>query len=309
MQTFHSNLEQLQAKEDVIRQRDYSIQKLKDSQKHLEGFRYVLFHKVKDLEDERGPLGSQVESLNESVKEMDGEFVRAFRGKQSLMSQLQDLTGQVSALQDSTSHERNNTLLATKETHHMYDELTEVLYEHDMKQLKERLDELMKRYSKYKHLEPDVYPVTGVSGAKKLAGIQEEVERQRRVLRKKSIRMGEDLEKVKLDRHKNMGNMVARNINLIEDIEKTRNDRRAFERKSATLQERLVELKNVKERERRKQQAADLSGLSESLESHKVKAAEQAQGMRDLSQKVGSSQQSDSTLPLVAGAEPVDGQQ
>ena len=45
---------------EVIKQRDHSIQRLKDSQKHLEGFRYVLFHKVKDLEEERGPLGSQV---------------------------------------------------------------------------------------------------------------------------------------------------------------------------------------------------------------------------------------------------------
>ena len=44
----------------VIKQRDHNIQRLKDSQKHLEGFRYVLFHKVQDLEEERGPLGSQV---------------------------------------------------------------------------------------------------------------------------------------------------------------------------------------------------------------------------------------------------------
>ena len=43
---FQSSIEQLQAKEEVIKQRDHNIQRLKDSQKHLEGFRYVLFHKV-----------------------------------------------------------------------------------------------------------------------------------------------------------------------------------------------------------------------------------------------------------------------
>merc|ERR1719201_1956031 len=89
---FQSSIEQLQAKEEVIKQRDHNIQRLKDSQKHLEGFRYVIIHKVKDLEEERGPLGSQVESLHESVREMNAEFVRAFKSKQAVEQRLAELS-------------------------------------------------------------------------------------------------------------------------------------------------------------------------------------------------------------------------
>merc|ERR1719160_2138701 len=53
IERFQNSLETLQRKEDVIKQKDLQIQRLKDSQKHLEGFRYVLFNKVQDLEDER----------------------------------------------------------------------------------------------------------------------------------------------------------------------------------------------------------------------------------------------------------------
>merc|ERR1719440_203926 len=48
IERFQNSLETLQRKEDVIKQKDLQIQRLKDSQKHLEGFRYVLIHKVRD---------------------------------------------------------------------------------------------------------------------------------------------------------------------------------------------------------------------------------------------------------------------
>merc|ERR1719326_2630437 len=46
IERFQNSLETLQRKEDVIKQKDMQIQRLKDAQKHLEGFRYVLFHKT-----------------------------------------------------------------------------------------------------------------------------------------------------------------------------------------------------------------------------------------------------------------------
>merc|ERR1719281_2310309 len=136
---FQRSIEQLQAKEEVIKQRDHNIQRLKDSQKHLEGFRYVLFHKVKDLEGERGPLGSQVESLHESVREMDAEFVRAFKSKQAVEQRLAELSVEVTELQGSTQLELGRRLQSEKMKHSIRDDLTEVLYEHDMASLKNRL--------------------------------------------------------------------------------------------------------------------------------------------------------------------------
>merc|ERR1719379_2924257 len=120
IERFQNSLETLQRKEDVIKQKDLQIQRLKDSQKHLEGFRYVLFHKVQDLEDERAPLGQQVESLRDSVKEMDAEFVTAFRGKQKLEKRLKELSAQVVSLQTQTQRTRGSKLQAEKATHRIY---------------------------------------------------------------------------------------------------------------------------------------------------------------------------------------------
>jgi hypothetical protein len=286
-ETFRDALLELKAKEEAIKARDQSIAKLRDSQKHLEGFRYVLFHKVRDLEDERGPLGSQVESLHESVAEMDAEFVRAFRSKRHLEHRLRELTAQVSGLQDAAQDARGSTVLATKETHKMYDELTEVLYEHDMAQLKKRLEGFMARYDRFRN--PAGGPDPG-----KIAAIADEVEAQRRALKKKATRMLEENEQVKKDRMNTMGAMVRRNCGLIDDCERLRTERRNYERTNNTLQERLVEPNNTRSRERRRK--ADLSGVSESLEGHMQAAAAEAQGLRDIS----------GSLPLIAGAEPAD---
>merc|ERR1719359_739620 len=123
IERFQNSLETLQRKEDVIKQKDHQIQRLKDSQKHLEGFRYVLFHKVQDLEEERGPLGSQVESLHESVREMDAEFVRAFKSKQAVEQRLAELSVEVTDLQSSTQHERGRRLQSEKMKHAIRDDL------------------------------------------------------------------------------------------------------------------------------------------------------------------------------------------
>merc|ERR1719379_898721 len=242
IERFQNSLETLQRKEDVIKQKDHQIQRLKDSQKHLEGFQYVLFHKVQDLEDERAPLGQQVESLRDSVKEMDTEFVTAFRGKQKLEGRLKELSAQVVSLQTQTQHTRGSKLQAEKATHRIYSDLCEVLLAADMVELKARLQGVLDVYGpKYAKKEKDVDP-------KKMEEITEEVQKQRIALKKKSTRMNEEAENVKLQRHHDMSKMVNRNMKVIEGIEELRADKREFEKRVEGLGERLIELKNTKKR-------------------------------------------------------------
>ncbi len=54
----------------VIKLRNDTLAKLNANQKHLESFRYVLFHKVQCLEKERDPLEEQVQELKGSVEGM-----------------------------------------------------------------------------------------------------------------------------------------------------------------------------------------------------------------------------------------------
>merc|ERR1719160_1447193 len=239
---FQNSLETLQRREEVIKQKDLQIQRLKDSQKHLEGFRFVLFYKVKDLEDERAPLGQQVGDLRDSVKDMDAEFVTAFRGKQKLEARLKDLSSQVGSLQTLTQHTRGTKLQAEKATHRIYDDLCEVLLAADMAELQERLQAVLDKYAPmYKKADPDVDP-------KKIEQVTEEVQKQRLALKKKTTRMNEEAANVKHTRHSDMSKMVDRNMKVIEGIEELRADKRQYVKRVEQLGERLIELKNTKKR-------------------------------------------------------------
>merc|ERR1712159_799877 len=57
---FQKAQHQLRERDTVIKVKDEAHSKLREQQKHLESFRFVLFHKVRALEEERDPLEDQV---------------------------------------------------------------------------------------------------------------------------------------------------------------------------------------------------------------------------------------------------------
>ncbi|CAD7930848.1 unnamed protein product [Amoebophrya sp. A25] len=102
---FRKAQEQLKDREKVIRVKDEALQKLRSNQKHLESFRYVLFHKVQTLEKERDPLEQQVTELKDSVQGMYQEMVQDLRKKQALETRnaekhfkIQNLVGESNVL-------------------------------------------------------------------------------------------------------------------------------------------------------------------------------------------------------------------
>merc|ERR1711865_408070 len=80
--------------------KDVSLKALREQMKHLESFRFVLFHKVRALEDERDPLEEQVEKLKSNVSDMYDEFVLEFRQKQHLSSEFDVKKNLAVALQE-----------------------------------------------------------------------------------------------------------------------------------------------------------------------------------------------------------------
>merc|ERR1712205_89695 len=153
---------------------------------------------------------------------MDAEFVTAFRGKQKLEARLQDLSSQVVSLQTQTQQTRGSKLQAEKATHRIYDDLCEVLLAADMVELKARLQSVLDvygpRYEKAKDVDP-----------KKMEEITEEIQKQHMALKKKSTRMNEEAENVKLTRHNDMSKMINRNMKVIEGIEELRSEKRTYE--------------------------------------------------------------------------------
>merc|ERR1712057_78663 len=119
--------EQLKERERGLKVKDESLSKLRDQMKHLESFRFVLFHKVRALEEERDPLEEQVNSLRENVKEMYSEFVKEFRQKQKLEHRLNDKAAKAHALQNENDHLRSKNVTVTKDLNRLFNDIQEVL--------------------------------------------------------------------------------------------------------------------------------------------------------------------------------------
>lgn len=71
----------LRQKDSVIDAKSVDITDRRKAQKHLESFRYVLYHKVRCLEKHQEPLVNIVSKYRDEVRDMYNEFVAQFRNK------------------------------------------------------------------------------------------------------------------------------------------------------------------------------------------------------------------------------------
>ena len=74
----------LESKSTFAQQTSKTKINTRSNQKHLESFRYVLFHKVQTLERERDPLEEQLTELKDSVQGMYHEMMGDLQKKQKL---------------------------------------------------------------------------------------------------------------------------------------------------------------------------------------------------------------------------------
>merc|ERR1719502_1490533 len=108
--------------------KDDNLRKLREQMKHLESFRFVLFHKVRALEDERDPLEEQVELLKSNVGDMYDEFVREFRHKQDLSQEFQDKKNLAIALQEENVKLRAQLTQLKKDGRRIINDMEQVLH-------------------------------------------------------------------------------------------------------------------------------------------------------------------------------------
>merc|ERR1719453_1836378 len=119
---------QLQECKRGLHVKDDNLRNLREQMKHLESFRFVLFHKVRALEDERDPLEEQVDLLKTNVGDMYDEFVREFRQKQDLSQEFQDKKNLASALQDENVRLQSQLTQLKKDGRRLINEMEQVLH-------------------------------------------------------------------------------------------------------------------------------------------------------------------------------------
>mmetsp|Transcript_43018 Transcript_43018/g.98888 ORF Transcript_43018/g.98888 Transcript_43018/m.98888 type:complete len:1538 (-) Transcript_43018:66-4679(-) len=143
--------EQLKERERGLKVKDESLNRLREQMKHLESFRFVLFHKVRALEEERDPLEEQVKSLKSSVREMYNEFVHEFRQKQRLDQQLGDKSSLAGSLQKENVTLRTNLTQLKKDARRLLQEVEKVLHPESadvFEKMPKMLSEVLERHQK-----------------------------------------------------------------------------------------------------------------------------------------------------------------
>merc|ERR550514_555848 len=138
--------EQLNERSSVVSLRDEHVTKLKENESHLEGFRFLLYHKVKSLESERGPLAEYVDDLRSTVKDMYQEFVQVYREKTALGQEVTSTGAKVNSLQCEQKDLRSTRGDSERYGQFLFSDIADVMETFDETTVKRRLREILKKY-------------------------------------------------------------------------------------------------------------------------------------------------------------------
>lgn len=245
---FQKAQQQLRERDTVIKVKDEAASKLREQQKHLESFRFVLFHKVRALEEERDPLEDQVNSLRDNVKDMYNEFVKEFRQKQKLEHRLNDKAARAHALQNENLDLRSKNVMVKKDLHRLFNDLQEVLSTVGYEKLVKAVQDLIEKYTPKiagkerlkKKDEEEEESHQNAPGAEGL-GVAEEMVRQRDLLLKKSRAIAESNVHVNTERAHDFRRMTSENSQLISEMNQLRAEKKSFSRRVKELETRLMQ--------------------------------------------------------------------
>jgi hypothetical protein len=244
---------------------------MREQMKHLESFRFVLFHKVRNLEEERDPLEKQVTSLKSSVREMYDEFVRQFRQKQQLDQQVNDKSDLSETLQKENVDLRSKLLQLRKDGRHLLQDAETVLHaetQKDFEQMHLRLREVLEKHKKLRDWAPPVAE-EGEDGdwaehAQKEASMIEEMVTQRNLqFRKTQIAQSKAVQ-IKSKSTLEMQRLIAENAQLITEMNTLRNEKQSYQRTCKDYEDQIMELKakNMQATREAKSLARKLGGHS-----------------------------------------------
>jgi WD40 repeat protein len=229
--------------------KDDNLRKLREQMKHLESFRFVLFHKVRALEDERDPLEEQVERLKSNVGDMYDEFVREFRQKQDLSQEFVDKKNLANALQEENVKMRAGLTQLKKDGRRLLNEMEQVLHPDTCAQF-ENLPKLMVQVlEKHKDLQQwappkdDAAPTDGgdpFAEASKEAAIIEEMTVQRDLIFRKNQIAVAAASQSKRECAQDVRRLTSENAALIAEMNTLRNERKSWQRSYKELEARTM---------------------------------------------------------------------
>jgi len=247
---FEDVKEQLKERERGLKVKDQNLERLREQMKHLESFRFVLFHKVRALEDERDPLEEQVNMLKNNVGDMYTEFVREFRQKQQIDQQLTDKSELSKALQNENVKMRAQLAQLKKDGRRLIQEVESVLHAEDSESFEKMPTMLRQVLDKHQGLiqwqapkddTPDNY-VDPFADATKESSIIEEMVIQRDLLfRKNQIAVG-SASQSKRECAQDVRRLTTENAALISEMNTLRNERKAWQRSCKEMEAQLMAL-------------------------------------------------------------------
>jgi len=228
--------------------KDDNLRKLREQMKHLESFRFVLFHKVRALEDERDPLEEQVELLKSNVGDMYDEFVREFRHKQDLSQEFQDKKNLAIALQDENVKLRAQLTQLKKDGRRIINDMEQVLHPDTCAEFEKLPKQIAIVLAKHQHLLQWAAPkedtpenaVDPFADAGKEASIIEEMVIQRDLLfRKNQIAVGAASQS-KRECAQDVRRLTSENAALIAEMNLLRNERKSWQRSYKEMEARMM---------------------------------------------------------------------
>eukprot|EP00933_Yihiella_yeosuensis_P062327 TRINITY_DN65281_c0_g1_i1.p1 TRINITY_DN65281_c0_g1~~TRINITY_DN65281_c0_g1_i1.p1 ORF type:complete len:1448 (+),score=315.52 TRINITY_DN65281_c0_g1_i1:96-4439(+) len=243
--------DQLKERERSLKVKDDSLYKLREQMKHLESFRFVLFHKVRALEEERDPLEEQVNSLKTSVREMYSEFVREFRQKQKLDQMLSDKSTLSSALQRENVETRAQIVQLKKDARRLIFDVENVLHAetaHDVEHMPRRLQDTLDKHKSLACWKPPADDGEGRSQADitKEEMLMEEMATQRNLLFKKHQLANGSATQAKRECATDIRRLTSENAQLIAEMNLLRNENRSFQRSCKEMQADILAMKSKK---------------------------------------------------------------
>lgn len=258
--------EQLREEKRALKVKGESLAKIREQMKHLESFRFVLFHKVKQMEKERDPLAEQVSSLKNSVSEMYSEFVREFRHKQKLDQQLNDKTNLSVSLQQENVMVNRQLIQLKKDARKMLNEVEKILHAEtnkEFEQMPKRLKDILDKHQNMKQWslpedEESKDPLPGDSATKEQMMMAEMVVQRDLLFRKNQIATASS-NSIKRECGTDLRRLTSENAALINEMNMLRTENRSLLRSCKEQEANIIALQ-AKEMMRGREARQEASG-------------------------------------------------
>lgn len=255
--------EQLKEEKRALKVKNENLAKIREQMKHLESFRFVLFHKVKQMEEERDPLAEQVASLKSNVRDMYTEFVHEFRSKQKVDQQLSDKTVLTNSLQQENVGLTRHLIQLKKDGRRLLTDVEQVLHpdtEAEFERLPKRLMVVLEKYQNLKDWQPppdEQNKTLDVDPTKEQAQMSEMVIQRDLLFRKNRIATTHSTQ-IKRDCALDLRRLRSENAALIAEMNTLRTENRSLFRSCKEQEAAIISYKAQEKAKRAISEAASV---------------------------------------------------